>query len=167
MTIEVPWLEAQCVVDAIMEKYKEYAEHNKVWCSGDNMLGTITENGIIAIHNMGTELTHVKGIFDVNKIRHITVSSVTGIYYRITNENCPNVSEGTIDALLFWVNNIDESNDVSIEIEYYTDDWDGTEDFYESINSNTIFKQRGNVYVVIAQIRRSGINFDLGYYTNR
>jgi hypothetical protein len=165
MTIDVPWWKAQCLVDAIIEKYKEYAEHNKVWCSEDNMLGTITKDGIITIHNIGTELTHVNGIFDVNKIRYITVLSGTGIYYRITNENCPNVSDGTIDTVSFWINNIDESNDVRIEIEYYTDAWAGTEGFYESINSNTIVNHIGDVYAVIAKIRRNGINFDLGYIT--
>lgn len=166
MIIDVPWWKAQCVVDAIMKKYKEYAEHNDVWCSGDTMLGKIADNGIITMHNMGTELTHVNGIFDVNKIRYIYVSSGNGISYRITNKNGINASNGMIDTLLYFVGNIDESNDVRIEIEYYTDAWAGTEDFYESINSNNILNHIGDVYAVIVRISRYGISFDLIRHTN-
>lgn len=167
MTIEVPWIKARRVVDAIMKKYKEYVEHNKVWCYGDTMLGKIADNGIITMHNMGTELTHIDGIFDVNKIRYITVSSVNDISYRITNENGINASDGTIDTLLYLVNNIDKLYYVRIEIEYYSDTWTGTENFYKSINSNTILStQREDVCWAIAQISRYGINFDLIRHTN-
>lgn len=167
MIIEVPWIKARRVVDAIMKKYKEYAEHNKVWCYGDTMLGKIAYNGIITIHNMGTELTHIDDIFDVNKIRYITVSSENDISYRITNENGINASDGTIDTLLYLVGNIDESNDIRIEMEYYSDVWTGTENFYKSINSNTILSiQREYVCCVIVRISRNGIRFDLIRHTN-
>lgn len=164
MFIGVPWIKARRVVDAIMEKYKEYAEHNKAWYFGDTMLGKIADNVIITMHNMGTELTHVDGIFDVNKIRYITVSSVNDIYYRITNENGINASDGTIDTILYLVNNMDELNYVRIEIDYYSDVWNGMENFYKSINSNIILSaQRKDVRWVTAQISRSGISFSLSY----
>ena len=52
MIIVIPWRKAYGLVDAIIEKYKEYDGHNKVWCSKDNMLGMITKNGVFTINNV-------------------------------------------------------------------------------------------------------------------
>ena len=52
MIIDIPWRKEYCLVDAIIEKYKEYAKHDKVWCSEDNMLGTIARDVVITINNV-------------------------------------------------------------------------------------------------------------------
>lgn len=173
MTIDILWEDAECVVESVMKKYKEFAERRKAWCSEDDMLGTISNNGNITFHNMGTELVQIDGIFDINKIRYITLHSKFGNVYRISYENSGFVSydemsakerNGALDMMLFWIDNIEQSKDIKIEIEYYTSEWADTEGFYDGINTNTLFNQKGNMFEIIAELQQRGIEFKLGYY---
>lgn len=176
MTIDILWKDAECVVKAVMKKYKNFAERRKVWCSEDDMLGTISNDGNITFRNMGTELVQIDKVFDINKIRFITLHSKSGYAYRISYENSSFVSYdemsadergGVIDMMLFLIDNIEQSKDIKIEIEYYTSEWGDTEGFYDEINTNTLFNQKGNVFEIIAELQQKGIEFKLGYYTDR
>ena len=170
MIIDVPIEESKDIVDIIMEKYQQITKTNKIWCSTDNMLGLISPNGRFEFCNMGTKLLAFDGLFDVYKISEITIQSISGNIYRISQGNEGSYDKNHIEdfksIMLFTLNNMDSIPNSSIRIEYYTYDWEHMNELYKEINDDMIFNWKGTLYDIIAIINKNGLEFGLEYYSD-